>query len=334
MRALIERDSSELSVRRQCELPGLSRSSLYYEAAAETEANLCLMRLIDEQYLANPFYGSRWMTVWLKHTGHAVNRRPSQRLMRLMGVQAIYPKPRLSQANKVHRESSYLLRSLSIDRVNRVWARDNNVPLSRGFMHLVAVIDWRSRYVLSWRMCNSLESCLCIGRPWRWDVRRSSTRTRECSSRIGSLRADWNKLVCQSAWMVRVRRWTTCLWTTVVEREVRACLSKRWSDSSVITPRVGYLAEVLQSSTSASKSGIRDTMGSIAWKSYGGGARASHVKNRAWGTACGGSSSAPVCSAHVHCATATTRRSRSQANANLSDKTHLPVWTTGSISLC
>ena len=120
------------------------------------------MRLIDEQYLANPFYGSRWMTVWLKHTGHAVNRRPSQRLMRLMGVQAIYPKPRLSQANKVHRESSYLLRSLSIDRVNRVWARDNNVPLSRGFMYLVAVIDWHSQYVLSWRLSNSLESSFCI----------------------------------------------------------------------------------------------------------------------------------------------------------------------------
>ena len=163
LRALIDVDSSELSVRRQCELLGLSRSTLYYEAAEETEANLCLMRLIDEQYLATPFYGSRRMTVWLKHAGHAVNRKRVQRLMQLMGVEAIYPKRRLSQANKEHRKFPYLLRGLTINRVNQVWATDiTYVPMSRGFMYPVAVIDWHSRYVLFWRLSNSLESSFGI----------------------------------------------------------------------------------------------------------------------------------------------------------------------------
>lgn len=145
LRSLIDEDSPTLSVRRQCELLGLGRSTLYYEAVSETEANLCLMRLIDEQYLATPFYGSRRMTVWLKHAGHAVNRKRVQRLMQLMGLEAIYPKPRLSQANKEHRKFPYLLRGLSVNRVNQVWATDiTHVPMSRGFMYLVAVIDWHS----------------------------------------------------------------------------------------------------------------------------------------------------------------------------------------------
>ncbi len=163
MRSLIDVDSSQLSIRRQCELLGLSRSSLYYEAATETEANLCLMRLIDEQYLATPFFGSRRMTVWLKKAGHVVNRKRVQRLMHLMDLEAIYPKPRLSLANKEHRKFQYLLRGLSVNRVNQVWSTDiTYVPMSRGFMYLVAVIDWHSRYVLSWRLSNSLESSFCM----------------------------------------------------------------------------------------------------------------------------------------------------------------------------
>jgi len=163
LRALIENDSAMLSVRRQCELLGLGRSSLYYEAVAETEVNLCLMRLIDEQYLATPFYGSRRMTVWLTHSGHAVNRKRVQRLMRLMDLEAIHPQPRLSLANKERRTFPYLLRGLPVNRVNQVWATDiTYVPLSRGFMYLVAVIDWHSRYVLSWRLSNSLEGSFCI----------------------------------------------------------------------------------------------------------------------------------------------------------------------------
>jgi len=103
------------------------------------------------------------MTVWLKHAGHALNRKRVQRLMQLMGMEAIYPKRQLSQANKEHRKFPYLLRGLTINRVNQVWATDiTYVPLSRGFMYLVAVIDWHSRYVLSWRLSNSLESSFCI----------------------------------------------------------------------------------------------------------------------------------------------------------------------------
>ena len=163
LRQLIDDDSPGMSVRRQCELLGLSRSTWYYEAAAETEANLCLMRLIDEQYLETPFYGSRRMTVWLLHEGHAVNRKRVQRLMRLMGLEAIYPKPRLSVANPEHRKFPYLLRGLSVNRVNQVWATDiTYIPMARGFMYLVAVIDWHSRYVLSWRLSNSLEGSFCV----------------------------------------------------------------------------------------------------------------------------------------------------------------------------
>ena len=120
--------------------------------------------------------------------------------------------------------------------------------------------------------------------------------------------------------------------TTVVEREVRACLSTRSSDSSVIAPGVGYLPEILQSSTSASKSGVGDTVGSISWETDGGGARASHLRNRARGAECGGSRSAPVRCAHLRCATGTTRRSGRQAGASLSNKTHFLVQTTGSTS--
>jgi putative transposase len=160
---MIDADSTQLSVRRQCELLGLSRSSLYYEPLSETETNLCLMRLIDEQYMVTPFYGSRRMTVWLTHAGHVVNRKRVQRLMQLMDLEAIYPKPRLTLANKEHRKFPYLLRGLSVNRVNQVWSTDiTYVPMSRGFMYLVAVIDWHSRYVLSWRLSNSLESSFCI----------------------------------------------------------------------------------------------------------------------------------------------------------------------------
>jgi putative transposase len=163
LRALIDVESLDLSIRRQCELLGLSRSTLYYEGATETALNLSLMRLIDEQYLTTPFYGSRRMTVWLTHACQPVNRKRVQRLMQLMGLEGIHPKPRLSSANKEHRKFPYLLRGMSINRVNQVWATDiTYVPMSRGFMYLVAVIDWHSRCVLSWRLSNSLESSFCI----------------------------------------------------------------------------------------------------------------------------------------------------------------------------
>ena len=161
--ALVDWGHAELSIRRQCALLGLSRSTLYYRGVEESETNLCLMRLIDEQYLRTPFYGSRRMAVWLQGKGHGVNRKRVRRLMRLMGLEAIYPKPRLSRGAANHRIYPYLLRGLQVERPNQVWAADiTYLPMSRGFMYLVAIVDWHSRYVLSLRLSNSLESGFCI----------------------------------------------------------------------------------------------------------------------------------------------------------------------------
>jgi putative transposase len=144
-------------------LLGLNRSTYYYTAATETEANLELMRLIDRQYLKTPFYGSRRMREWLELQGYAVNRKRVQRLMQMMGLEAIYPKHRTSLSSPGHRKYPYLLRGLQVDRPNQVWASDiTYVPLARGFMYLVAIIDWHSRCVLCWRLSNSLESSFCI----------------------------------------------------------------------------------------------------------------------------------------------------------------------------
>jgi len=152
-----------LSVRRQCELLGLSRSSLYYEPGGEVAEDLRLMRLIDEQYTARPFYGSRRMTVWLNEQGEEVNRKRVQRLMRVMGLEAIYPKPRLSLAGKGHRIYPYLLRGVTVERRDQVWSTDiTYVPMPSGFMYLAAVIDWFSRYVIAWRLSNTLDGSFCL----------------------------------------------------------------------------------------------------------------------------------------------------------------------------
>jgi putative transposase len=152
-----------LSVRRQCELLGLSRSSLYYEPGGEVAEDLRLMRRIDEQYTACPFYGSRRMTAWLVERGEEVNRKRVQRLMRLMGLEAIYPKPRLSLAGKGHRIYPYLLRGVKVERVDQVWSTDiTYIPMASGFMYLAAMIDWFSRYVIAWRLSNTLDGAFCL----------------------------------------------------------------------------------------------------------------------------------------------------------------------------
>jgi len=163
MRSLIDPGHATLSVRRQCALLGLSRSSLYYEAAEETSDNLRLMRLLDKQYTARPFYGSRRLTAWLVQQGEKVNRKRVQRLLRLMGLEALYPKPRLSVAGRGHRIYPYLLRGVSIKRADQVWSTDiTYVPLPSGFMYLAATIDWYSRYVLAWRLSNTLDGSFCL----------------------------------------------------------------------------------------------------------------------------------------------------------------------------
>jgi len=162
-RGLVEPGHATLSVRRQCALLGLNRSSWYYEPVAETAANLALMRQLDEQYLRTPFYGSRRLAVWLRGQGYAVNRKRVQRLLRRMGLEAIYPKPRTSVTGLGHRVYPYLLRNLEITRPNQVWSADiTYVPLRCGFLYLTAILDWYSRYVLAWRLSNSLDSTFCV----------------------------------------------------------------------------------------------------------------------------------------------------------------------------
>ena len=162
-RSLVEWDHETLSIRRQCELLGLNRSTLYYGRVGVSEEDLQLMRLIDEQFSRRPFYGSRRLVVWLASQQHVVNRKHVQRLMQQMGLVAIYPKPRLSTGNKEHKIYPYLLRNVEITRPNQVWATDiTYIRLAHGFMYLVALLDWHSRYVLSWRLSNSMEESFCI----------------------------------------------------------------------------------------------------------------------------------------------------------------------------
>ena len=152
-----------MSIRRQCELLGLSRSSFYYQPAGVSVEDLRLMRLIDQQYTARPFYGSRRMVVWLDQQGEDVNRKRVQRLMRIMGLEAIYPRPRLSLAGKGHRIYPYLLRGVKIERRDQVWSTDiTYIPMASGFMYLAAVIDWYSRYVIAWRLSNTIDGSFCV----------------------------------------------------------------------------------------------------------------------------------------------------------------------------
>ncbi len=148
---------------RQCELLGLSRSSFYFEPAGESEENLRLMRMIDEEYLRHPFLGSRKLSLWLKSQGENVNRKRVQRLMRTMGIEAIYPKPKTTHRGEGHQLYPYLLREMTIERPDQVWATDiTYIPMANGFMYLVAVMDWHSRHVLSWRLSNTMESEFCV----------------------------------------------------------------------------------------------------------------------------------------------------------------------------
>jgi putative transposase len=161
---MIEPVHPKLSVTRQCELLGLPRSSFYYQPQPVSAEQLRLMRAIDELYLAYPFYGSRQMTRALRREGYGViGRKRVQRLMRLMGLEAIYQKPNLSRANAAHKIYPYLLRKLAVTRPNQVWATDiTYVPIQGGFIYLCAVIDWFSRRVLAWELSNTLDAAFCV----------------------------------------------------------------------------------------------------------------------------------------------------------------------------
>ena len=162
-RALIEPEHSQLSIRRQCKLVGLNRATFYYLPAPESAFNLHLMRLIDEQYTRTPFYGWPRMTAHLRRQGFEVNHKRVQRLMGKMGLQAIYPKRRTSIAAQGHKVYPYLLRNLAITRPNQVWSADiTYIPMVRGFMYLVAIMDWYSRYVVTWQLSNTLDELFCL----------------------------------------------------------------------------------------------------------------------------------------------------------------------------
>ena len=160
---MVDPTHARLSIVRQCRLVSVARSSFYYEGTGESPLNLRLLRGIDAQFLETPFYGSRQMTRWLRRQGDTVSRKRVRRLMRLLGVHAIFQRPRTSQADPGHRVYPYLLRDLQITRPNHVWCTDvTYIPLQRGFLYLVAVMDWASRKVLSWRLSNTLDARFCV----------------------------------------------------------------------------------------------------------------------------------------------------------------------------
>jgi len=160
---MIETNHPELSIRRQCQLIGLNRATYYTQPAGETSFNLRLMRVIDEQYLRTPFYGYPKMTAELRRQGYVVNRKRVARLMQLMGLQAVFPRRSLTQPAPGHTIYPYLLRGLAITYPNQVWSADiTYIPMALGFMYLVAILDWYSRYVLAWRLSNTLEGAFCL----------------------------------------------------------------------------------------------------------------------------------------------------------------------------
>jgi putative transposase len=160
----VDRDHNAISIRRQCDLLGVNRASLYYTPLGESEENLQLMRWIDEQYTETPFFGSRRMAAWLgTEKQAAVNRKRVARLMHLMGLEAVHPKPKLSQPGEGHKIYPYLLKDVAVERVNQVWSTDiTYIRMAQGFCYLVAVMDWYSRFVLSWSLSVTLEMEFCL----------------------------------------------------------------------------------------------------------------------------------------------------------------------------
>ena len=197
-RALVERDNPALPVSQQCRLLAVSRAAVYREAAAVSAEDLTIMALIDRQYLARPYYGSRRMTAWLATQGHLVNRKRVRRLMRLLGLVAIYQRPHTSKPAVAHKVYPYLLGGLAIERVNQVWCSDvTYIPMAKGFLYLVVIMDWVSRAVLAWRLSNTLGADFCVealeealaryGRP---EPRPASALGSASTTRSGSTRAS------------------------------------------------------------------------------------------------------------------------------------------------
>src|SRR6202047_4456844 len=162
-RAMVERADPTLSLSQQCRLLVVSRASVYRRPPEVSEEDRTIMALIDRQYLARPYYGSRRMAAWLATQGHLVNRKRVQRLMRVMGLVAIYQRPNTSKAAAAHKIYPYLLSGMAIERVNKVWCSDvTYIPMAKGFLYLVVIMDWVSRTVLAWRLSNTLGADFCV----------------------------------------------------------------------------------------------------------------------------------------------------------------------------
>ena len=232
--AMVNRGHPGLSVVKQCRLLQLSRSAVYYRPTPTNPADLDLMAGMDRQYLKTPFYGSRRMTAWLRTQGHQVNRKRVRRLMRAMGLEAIYRKPNTSKPAPEHRIYPYLLKGVAVDRVNQVWAADiTYLPMSRGFLYLVAIMDWHSRYVLAWRLSNTLEVGFCIdaleealskGQPEIFNTDQGSQFTSEAFCGLLLERGDQG----QHGWQGQIPGQHLCR-AFVAERQVRGGISESLS---------------------------------------------------------------------------------------------------------
>lgn len=160
---MVEPGHPRLSLVRQCRMLGISRSAVYYKPIGESAENLLLMRLIDEAFLDTPFYGARQMCKHLRRLGHAVGRKRIRRLMRKMGLEPVYQRPNTSAPHPEHKIYPYLLKGLEINEPNKVWCADiTYIPMRRGFLYLVAIMDWHSRKILAWRLSNSLDADFCV----------------------------------------------------------------------------------------------------------------------------------------------------------------------------
>jgi len=209
-------------------LLGISRAGLYYQPKGISEEDLALMKLIDRQYLTTPFYGSRKIAVWLKGQSYSINRKHVRRLMRIMGLKTIYRRPRTSQPASGHKFYPYLLGGMKITRPNQVWAADiTYIPMARGFLYLVAIIDWYSRYVLSWRLSNTLEAGFCVealeealkkGRPEIFNTDQGSQFTSEAFT--GLLQQHGVKISMDGKGSYNDNLFIERLWRTVKYEEV------------------------------------------------------------------------------------------------------------------
>src|SRR3954454_15334603 len=214
-RQMTEPEHPQLSVVRQCELVSISRSGFYYQPAGETPLNLALMRLIDRQFLETPWYGSRQMARHLRREGYPVGRKRVRRLMAKMGLEPIYQRPRTTVPHPDHQIYPYLLREMVIERPNQVWCADiTYIPMQRGFLYLVAVMDWATRKVLSWQVSNTMDADFCIealeealerfGKPEIFNTDQGSQFT---SPRLP---AFCGRRVCAFRWTGGADGWITC----------------------------------------------------------------------------------------------------------------------------